>query len=84
MSENHILHVPHPPYSLDIARSDFWLLGHVKTTLVVQRFEKPEECLEAVTEFLNEIQQSELELAFSHWLERVRWVLADNGDHYHD
>jgi hypothetical protein len=32
----------------------------------------PEDLLEAVTEFLNEIQRSELELAFSHWLERVR------------
>jgi hypothetical protein len=79
ISENHIFYVPHSPYSPDLARSDFWLFGHVKTTLVGQRFEKPEECLEAVTKFVNEIQRSELEPAFSHWLERVRWVPVNNG-----
>jgi hypothetical protein len=56
----------------------------VKTVLVGQRFEEPEELIEAVTVFLNEIQRSELELAFSHWLELVHWVLANNGDDYHD
>jgi histone-lysine N-methyltransferase SETMAR len=83
VSGNHILHVPHPPYSPDLAPSDFWLSGHVETALVGQRFEEPEELLEAVTEFLNEIQRSELELAFSHCLELVRWVLANNGEYYH-
>jgi histone-lysine N-methyltransferase SETMAR len=84
MSGNHILHVPHPPYGPDLAPSNFCLFGHVKTALVGQRFEEPEELLEPVTEFLNQIQLSELELAFSHWLEWVCWVLADNGDYYHD
>jgi hypothetical protein len=76
--------VPHPPYSPDLAPSDFWLFSHVKTALVGQRFEDPEERLEAITEFLNEIQRSELEFAFSLWLEQVRWVLANTGDCYHD
>jgi hypothetical protein len=84
MSENHISHVPHTPYGPGLAPSDFWLFGHVKTALVGQRFEGPEDLLEAVAEFLNEIQRSELELTFSHWLERVRWVLANNGDYYHN
>jgi hypothetical protein len=84
MSENHVLHVPHPPYGPDLAPSDFWLFGDVKTALVCQRFEEPKKLLEAVTEFLNEIQRSELELAFSHWREPVRWVLANNGDYHHD
>jgi hypothetical protein len=50
---------------------------HVKTALVGQRFGEPEGLIEAVTENLNEIQRSELELAFSLWLEPFRWVLAD-------
>jgi hypothetical protein len=53
MSDNHFLHVPHPPYNPDLAPSDFWLFGYVKTGLVGQRFEEPEELLEAVTGFLN-------------------------------
>jgi histone-lysine N-methyltransferase SETMAR len=84
MGENHILRVPNPPYSPDLAPSHFWLFGHVKTAFVGQTFEEPEELLEAVTECLNEIQRLELELAFSHLPERVRSVLANKGDYYHD
>jgi histone-lysine N-methyltransferase SETMAR len=29
--ENQPLHVPHPPYSPDLAPSDFWLFGRIKT-----------------------------------------------------
>jgi hypothetical protein len=34
ITENHIGRVPHLPYSPDLAPSDFWLFGHVKTSLV--------------------------------------------------
>jgi hypothetical protein len=29
--ENQLLHVSHPSYSPDLAPSDFWLFGHIKT-----------------------------------------------------
>jgi hypothetical protein len=48
--------VPHPPYSPDLALSDFQLFGHVKTSIVGQTFDEPEQLLEPITEFLNEIQ----------------------------
>jgi histone-lysine N-methyltransferase SETMAR len=56
ITENHIGRVPHPPYSPDLAPSDFWLFGYLKTSLVGQTFDEPEQLLEAITEFLNEIQ----------------------------
>jgi hypothetical protein len=46
-------------------------------------FDELEQLLEAITEFLDESQPSELEVVFSHWVERVRWVLENNGDYYH-
>jgi hypothetical protein len=63
--------VLHPRYSPDLAPSDFWLFGYVKTSLVGQTFNEPEQLLEAITEFLNEIQLPEVVLVFSHWVERV-------------
>jgi histone-lysine N-methyltransferase SETMAR len=84
ITESDIGHVPHPPYSTDLAPSYFWLFGHVKTLLVGQTFHEPKQLLEAVTEFLNEIQPPEMVAVFSHWVERVRWVLENNGDYYHD
>jgi histone-lysine N-methyltransferase SETMAR len=84
VTENHIGLVPHPPYSPDLAPSDFWLFGHVKTSLVGQTFDEPEQLLEVITEFLNEIQPPEAVAVFSHWVESVRWVLGNSGDDHHE
>jgi hypothetical protein len=56
----------------------------VKTSFVGQTFDEPEKLLEAITEFLNEIQLSEVVMVFSHWIERVRWVLENSGHYYHE
>jgi histone-lysine N-methyltransferase SETMAR len=66
ITENHIGRVPHPPYSPDLAPSDFWLLGHTKTSLVGQTFDEPEHLLEAIGKLLNEIQLPEVLLVFNH------------------
>jgi hypothetical protein len=44
----------------------------VKTSLVGQTFDEEESLLEAITEFLNEIQPPETVAVFGHWAERVR------------
>jgi hypothetical protein len=41
--ENQLLHVPQPPYSPDLAPSDFLLFGRIKTGLARQSFAEPEE-----------------------------------------
>jgi hypothetical protein len=56
----------------------------VKTLRVGQTFDEPKQLLEAITEFLNEIQPPEVVRGFSHWVERVRWVLENNGDYHHE
>jgi hypothetical protein len=48
--------------------SDFWLFGHIKTSLAGRAFNAVEKLLEDVTEFLIEIQPSELHV-FRHWME---------------
>jgi hypothetical protein len=56
----------------------------VKTLLVGQTFDEPEQLLDAITEFLNEIQPPDVVAIFSHWVKRVRWALENNGDYYHE
>jgi hypothetical protein len=56
----------------------------VKTSFVGQTFDEPGQLLEAITEFLNEIQPPEVVAVFSHRVERVRWVLENNGDYHHE
>jgi histone-lysine N-methyltransferase SETMAR len=84
IAKNHISRVPQPAYSPDLAPSDFWLFGHLKNSLAGRMFDDPEELLHDITSFLEEVQSSELHIVFSHWVERVTWVLETNGDYYHE
>jgi hypothetical protein len=48
------------------------LAGHQLTGL--------EDLLVGIQTFLDETRRSDLEHAFRRWIERIRWVLADDGD----
>jgi hypothetical protein len=49
--ENSLVTVPHPPFSSDLAPSDFWLFGHMKISLAGPVFNDVDELLEVVIEF---------------------------------
>jgi transposase len=66
---NSLVPVPHPPYSPDLVLSEFWLFGHIKTSLAGYVFNNADELLEAVFAFLNQIHPYELQLIFHHWIE---------------
>jgi hypothetical protein len=82
--DNSILRLPQPNYSLNLAHSDFWLFGRVKSALNGSKFEEPDELLQGIHDFLNEVQGSELMIVFHHWIERVRWVIEHYGNYYQD
>ena len=51
---NAALVLPHPPYSPDLAPSDFHLFPKLKTNLLVRNFGSSEGDLDAVNEYLGE------------------------------
>jgi hypothetical protein len=80
--DNSLLRLPQPHYSQDLAPLNFWLFGHVKSALNGSKFEGPDELLQGIHDFFNEVQGSELMMVFQHWIERVRWVIEHDGDYY--
>jgi hypothetical protein len=56
----------------------------VKSALTGSKFEGPDELLQGIHDFLNEVQRSELMMVFQHWIERMRWVIEPDGDYYQD
>jgi hypothetical protein len=56
----------------------------MKAALAGQQFPGPEDLLTGIQESLSEIQRSELELIFHHWIERVQWVSDNDGDYFHE
>jgi hypothetical protein len=54
------------------------------TALAGQHFPGPEDLLTGIQGFLSEIQRSEFELIFYHWIERIQWVLDHDKDYFHE
>jgi histone-lysine N-methyltransferase SETMAR len=64
LEANDVLRILHPPYSPDLAPSDFCLFGRIKTALADAKFDEPEQLLNTITEFLNTISVEELRAIF--------------------
>jgi hypothetical protein len=56
IAENHILRVPQPSSSLDLAPSDFWIFVHLKNALIIRTLDDPEELAESIIPFSGEVQ----------------------------
>ena len=71
---------PHPPYSPDIAPSDFFLFGYVKEKLKGHSFDTPEDLFEELTEILAQISHETLIQVFKEWELRCNWIIEHNGE----
>jgi hypothetical protein len=80
--ENRIRPAIHPPYSPDLAPSDFFLFGHLKYLLQGAIFASRKELLAAIHEIVAGIPQETLQGVFQHWMERPECVSRNNGEYY--
>jgi hypothetical protein len=72
---------PHPPYSPDLAPSDFNLFGYVKRCLVDLSFEDADQLLAAVEDVLEGIEKVSLQTVFLEWMDPLRKSIATNGEY---
>ena len=70
--------VAHPPYSLDVAPCDFWLLPKLRG----YRYETTEEMKEAVTKAIDMLKQEYFHGAFQKLLDRWNKCIAAGGDYF--
>lgn len=71
--------VPHPPYSPDLAPSDFWLFRHMKKAIRGIIFESAKDVKDAVTKFLRECDKKFYEDAFLELVHRWEKCVANSG-----
>ena len=69
----------HPPYSPDLAPSDFWLFDLIKKNL--DDFTDVESQKKHITKLLRSIPKEEYKKTFDKWLERMQ-LCIDNHGHY--
>jgi hypothetical protein len=67
-NENRMKSAPHPPYSLDLAPSDFYLFGYVKRCLAGFPFEDADQLLAAVEGVREGIDKVTLQAVFLDWM----------------
>jgi hypothetical protein len=81
LDEHDMLRMPQPPYSPDLALSDFYLFPTVKEKLERTQMADEDQFFESLEAILRRIDQEELNRIFQAWVERVRKVSEGNGDY---
>jgi histone-lysine N-methyltransferase SETMAR len=79
-NENRMKSGLHPPYSPDLAPSDFHLFGHVKRCLAGLSFKDPDQLLAAVEGVREGIGKMTLQTVFLEWMDRLRKYITTNGE----
>jgi histone-lysine N-methyltransferase SETMAR len=64
--------IPRPPYSPDLAPSDFYLFDYIKQLLLGCKFTDRDSLLQGVKDILGSIEKATLEGVFCNWMERER------------
>jgi hypothetical protein len=70
---------PQSPFSPDLAPSDFYLFGKLKTTLTRSVFENEQKPLNGMMRVLDRITGDELESVFEEWVARLDVCIQRGG-----
>lgn len=83
LKELGITRLEHPPYSPDLAPSDFFLFGYLKKLLEGEEFNSEIQLFDRVTEILKGISKSVLKSVYEEWMNRLLIVQESKGNYIH-
>lgn len=70
----------HPPYSPDLAPSDFWLFDYIKQRLDTQS--DANSMMKAITAIVSSIPKQEYLKTFEKWIERMELCIKNKGHYF--
>ncbi|CAH2013435.1 unnamed protein product [Acanthoscelides obtectus] len=71
-TEENVELLDHPPYSPDLSPNDFFTLPKIKNRLRGQRFQSPEEAVDAFKNAVLDLPANEWNKCFENWFERMQ------------
>ena len=80
LDEQKVAIMEHPPYSPDLAPSDFWLFDHVKKQLVDAK--DAQSLCKQITEILKNTPETEFSKTFQKWKERMKLCIESGGEYF--
>ena len=81
-AKNKMFILPHPPYSPDLAPSDFFLFAYIKRKAEGAEFSSPEELIQFIGEIFIQISPEVLNSVFLNWEERLKKCIEVEGDYF--
>ena len=73
----------HPPYSPDLAPSDFWLFGRIKQALGCSHFSNEAELKGAILDIIHKITTPEIRRVYNEWMRRLQACIDSEGEYVH-
>jgi len=73
----------HPPYSPDLAPSDFWLFGFLKGKLSGKSYSTRDELEAAVVGILHTLKPSDFRRVYNEWIRRLELCIESGGEYVH-
>ena len=80
LNEQDITIMDHPPYSPDLAPSDFWLFDYIKQRL--DDHKKAESVVRQITAIVRSMPKEEYLKTFEKWIERMELCIKYKGDYF--
>jgi hypothetical protein len=82
LAQNNILTLPHPPYSPDLAPSEFWLFPMLKMGLRGRRFAVVEDTKENADTRLRTIKKEDFHQCYNNWIDRWNKCVCAGGKYF--
>ena len=81
LEENKVVRIDHPPYSPDLAPSDFYLFGYVKNAFANIVLNSMEEAVKEIMAFVEGIPKKQLIAVFDEWRRRLKNCIEREGEY---
>ncbi|CAH1971312.1 unnamed protein product [Acanthoscelides obtectus] len=81
LTEENVELLDHPPYSPDLSPNDFFTFPKIKNRLRGQRFQSPEEAVDAFKNAVLDLPAKEWNKFFENWFERMQTCSNLGGEY---
>ncbi|CAH1967343.1 unnamed protein product [Acanthoscelides obtectus] len=82
LTEENVELLDHPPYSPDLSPNDFFSFPKIKNRLRGQRFQSPEEAVDAFKNAVLDLPANEWNRCFENWFERMQMCINLRGEYF--
>ncbi|CAH2008548.1 unnamed protein product [Acanthoscelides obtectus] len=82
LTEENVELLNHPPYSQNLSSNDFFTFPKIKNRLRGQRFQSPEEAVDAFKNAVLDLPANEWNKCFENWFKRMQMCINLRGEYF--